>query len=222
MKLIILFAVSLFLATGVFAQNGSVTATPKPFRTPTKFDINPKPLADFAYDLVKEWGAKKIDLSRNFVVVLNGVLTPDGKLDRDKSKFDVTKQTGDKKMIKVAKAAILAVGDSNYLSYLRSLNVDKVTLSLSQDDARVTGTIAGAQTTAERAKVIATGLNMTITVGKIKLTDPNSDERILLDGAKVTADGKRFVCTFILPKPVAQEMLTRKVKKALGNKAHQP
>ena len=122
-------------------------------------------------------------------------------------------------MIDVAKAAIEAVGDSNFLSYLKSLNVDKISITLVQDDTQVTAVITSTQKTAERASSIASGLNSYISIGKFKFSDPKADERVLLDSAKVTADGKNFVFNFVLPKPIAQDMINRKLKEAQAKKA---
>ena len=205
--------------------SASPKPTPSPEATPmtsdavTALEINKKPLTDFAEDVATKWDAKQIDLNQPFTVVMNGVLTADGKLDKDKSKFDVSKQKGDPKMIDVAKAAIEAVGDSNFLSYLKSLNVDKISITLVQDDTQVTAVITSTQKTAERASVIASGLNGYISLGKIKFSDPKADERVLLDSAKVTADGKNFVFNFVLPKPIAQDMINRKLKEAQAKKA---
>lgn len=200
--------------------------TPTPEPTPmssdavTAVEINKKPLADFADGVSTKWEAKEIDLNQDFTIVLNGVLTKDGKLDRDKSKFDVTKQKGDPKMIDVGKAALEAVGDSGYLSYLALLGVDKINATLVQDDKEITVVITSGQKTPERASVIASGINGYILIGKTVTKNP-SDERTLLDGAKVTADGKNFVLNFVIPKPIAQEMITRKLKEAQAKKAEQ-
>jgi hypothetical protein len=150
--------------------------------------------------------------------VLNAVLTPDGKLDPKKSVFDVTKEKGDQKMIDIAKSALEAVADSGYLTYLKSLNVDKVTVTLVQDDTQITAAIVSSQKTAERAKTISSGLNGYIVVGKMTAKDP-SDELTLLKGASVTTSGKDFVLNFAIPKPIAQEMINRKLKEAQAKKA---
>ena len=183
-------------------------------------EINKKPLTDFADDVATKWDAKEVDLNQDFTIVLNGVLTKDGKLDKDKSKFDVSKQKGDPKMIDVGKAALEALGDSGYLTYLKLLGVDKVNATLVQDDKTITVIITSSQKTPERAKTVADGLQGAIMLGKLKTNNP-SDERTLLDGATVTSDGKSFVLNFVIPKPVAQEMITRKLKEAQAKKAEQ-
>lgn len=205
----------------------SPSPTPTPLAAPmtsdavTALEINKKPLTDFTDDVAAKLDAKDVDLNLPFTIVLNGVLTKDGKLDRDKSKFDVSKQKGDQKMIDVAKSAIEAVGDSGFLAYLKSLNVDKVTLTMIQDDNQITAVISSAQKTPEIANTVSTGLRNYISFGKIAVKNP-SDERTLLDAATVTADDKNFVLNFAIPKPVAQEMITRKLKEAQAKKAQQP
>ena len=211
-------------------EDDTASAEPKPSETPntppltsesvTGVAINKKPLTDFADEVVLKWDAKQVDLDKPFTVVLNGVLTPDGKLDRQKSKFDVSKQAGDPEMIDVAKAAMEAVGDSGFLTYLKNLDVDKVTVTLVQDNDKITAVVSSLQKTPEKAKTVASGLSFAIMVGKSTVKNP-SDERTLLDGAKVIADGNSFVLNFVLPKPVAQEMITRKLKEAQAKKTQQ-
>ena len=182
--------------------------------------INKKPLVDFADDVATKWETKEVDLNQPFTVVLNGVLAADGSLDLKTSKFDVAKQKGDQKMIDVGKAALEALGKSGYLTYLKNLNVDKFVATLVQDDQQITVVITSAQKTPEVAKTVASGLGVALTVGK-SITQEGSDERTLLNSAKVTAEGKNFVMNFAIPKPIAQEMINRKLKEASAKKATQ-
>ncbi|MEO7659707.1 MAG: hypothetical protein ABIV48_08830 [Pyrinomonadaceae bacterium] len=201
--------------------------TPTPAPTPLSseavvaVEINKKPLVDFADVVAAQWEAKEVDLNQDFTLVLNGTITKDGKLDREKSKFDVSKQKGDPKMIDVGKSAIEALGDSGYLNYLKLLGVDKINATLVQDQKQITVIISSAQKTPERASVVASGLNGYILIGKTVAQNP-SDERTLLDGAKVSTDGKNFVLNFAIPKPIAQEMINRKLKESQAKKAQQP
>ncbi len=205
----------------------SPTPTPVPLPTAMNSDevksveINKKPLVDFADDIAAKWETKEVDLNQPFSVVLNAVLADDGSLDLKKSKFDPTKDKGDQKMVAVGKAALEALGKSNYLSYLKNLDVDKFTATLVQDEDQITVVITSAQKSPEMAKTVASGINSYISIGKT-VTDNPSDERTLLDGAKVTAEGKNFVLNFAVPKPIAQEMINRKLKEASAKKATQP
>ncbi len=205
----------------------SLSPTPEPGPTPMSSDavkaveINKKPLIDFADDVAVKWDAKEVDLNQEFTVVLNGFLAGDGTLDLKKSKFDVAKEKGDQKMIDIGKAALEALGKSNYLSYLKQLNVDQFSATLVQDDKQITVIITSSQKTPEMAKTVASGINSYISIGKSITTNP-SDERTLLDGAKVTAQGKDFFLNFAIPKPVAQEMINRKLKESQAKKAQTP
>lgn len=203
--------------------------SPTPVVAPTQMSdediknvpINKRPLVEFADVVAEKWESKEVDLNQPFTVVLNGVLAADGSLDPKASKFDVAKQKGDEKMINVGKAALEALGKSGYLTYLKNLNVDKFNATLVQDDNQITVVITSAQKTPEAAKTVASGLGVAISVGKTITEDP-SDERTLLNGAKVTADGKTFTLNFAIPKPVAQEMINRKLKEAATKRAAQP
>lgn len=219
---------------GSVDDNDVAVTKPSPSPTPTPalpkamtsdeakaVDINKKPLVDFADDVAIKWETKEVDLNQSFSVVLNGVLASDGSLDLKKSKFDASKDKGDPKMIAVGKAALEALGKSNYLSYLKGLNVDNFTATLVQDDNQITVVITSNQKTPEMANTVMSGMNGYIAIGKAVTANP-SDERTLLDGAKVTTEGKNFILNFAIPKPIAQEMITRKLKEASAKKATQP
>ncbi|MBX3291725.1 MAG: hypothetical protein KF881_02400 [Acidobacteria bacterium] len=204
-------------------ENGTVAVNPSPDPTPlstdalTSIEINRKPLTDFADEISSKWAAKEIDLNQPFVVVLNGVLTKDGKLDREKSKFDVAKQQGSPEMIDVAKMAIEAVGDSGFLAHLTNMNVEKVTVTLVQNEDQLVARIVSEQKTVERARQIQSGLSLLMSGGKGLLKNP-SDELTLLENAVVVQEGKNFVLNFALPKPVAQEMINRRLSEAQAKK----
>jgi len=202
-------------------ESPAVAPTPLSSDAVKAVEINKKPLVDFADIVAAKWAAKELDLNQDFTVVLNGVLTADGKLDREKSKFDPNLEKGDPKMINVGKAAMEALGDSGYLTYLKLLGVDKVTATLVQDDEKINVVIKSSQKTADGATRIKNGINGYLLIGKTLVDNP-SDERTLLDGASVTTDGKSFLLNFTMPKQIAQEMINRKLKEAQAKKALQP
>jgi len=199
----------------------SPEASPTPMSTEAvnAVEINKKPLSDFADDVASKWTSQQVDLNQNFTLVLNATITPDGKLDKNPKKtgWDTQKTTGDQKMIDVGKAALEALGESGYLTYLKSVGIDQITATLTQDDQQITVQIVSAAKTLERAKTLESLMGGIITVGKLKVDNP-SDERTLLDGAKVASDGKNFILNFTLPKAQAQEMITRKLKEANAKK----
>lgn len=205
----------------------SPTPTPEPLPTAMTSDavnavqINKKPLVDFADDVSSKWEAKQIDLNQNFTLVLDGVITPDGQLDTTKSKFDTKLTTGDKAMVDVGKAALEALGKSGYLTYLQTAGIDKIKAVLTQDDQNITVTISSVQKTVERANTVSSIIGSAVMFGKVKVDNP-SDERTLLNSVKMSVEGKNFILNFAIPKPIAQEMITRKLKEASAKKATQP
>ncbi|MDQ3633106.1 MAG: hypothetical protein M3405_01155 [Acidobacteriota bacterium] len=177
-------------------------------------EINKKPLQDFADDIVARWSKKEIDLTKPFTVQMIATLTKDGKLDRKKSRF--IGQQGDEDIVNVAKSAIEAVGDSGFLAHLRNLDVQQIEITLIQDGEKLYAKIVSDQKTPEKAKTTASGLRGAISIGK--LTISGEDEKVLLDSAKVTSEGNKFIMLVNIPKPVANEMMNRKLQEALVKK----
>src|SRR5207247_611291 len=105
--------------------------------------------------------------NQDFTIVLNAVLTKDGKLDPEKSKFDPSKQKGDPKMIEVGKDALKALAESGYLSYLSIMDVEKVSATLVQDDNQITVTLVSSQKSEQRAGTVANGIKGAIMFGKV-------------------------------------------------------
>ena len=212
-------------------KGGTPDASPSPSPSPevgpspmstdamSAVQINKRPLTDFADQVVTQWTTKQIDLNQNFTIVLNGYITPDGKLDTNKSRFDVKKESGDPKMINIGKEAFQALGETGMLSYLKSAGIDQITAVLIQDDQNLTVQISSPQKTPEMANKISSAVAFAIMFGKTRVQNP-SDELTLLTAAQASTDGKKnFVLNFVLPKPVAQEMITRKLQEAQAKKA---
>ena len=182
----------------------------------TAVEINKKPFEDFStMVLAKMSGKEQPDLTKPFIVVMQGVIKKDGTLDRKKSKF--IRQEGDEEMINLSKSAIEAIGDSGVLGYLGNLDINNVNFTLVQDGEKIFAIITSSQPTPERANTTATGFN-----GLVKaayLLDSNNikklgdDEKILLNNAKATSDKKDFILKFEMPKKDAHEMIQRNLQK---------
>lgn len=209
--------------TGNPTVDPNATANANATTTPPEDEIalNKKPLEDFANLVLAKWTNKQVDLNQQFIVSLNATLTKEGKFDPKKSKWDMTKEKGDPKMIEIAKEAVEAVGDSGFLMYLRNLDVDKANIVLMQDDGQITAVITSSQRSVARAQTVTSGMNSLISLGKARLKDP-SDELTLLNGAAVEQDGSNIVLKFVIPKPIAQEMIERKLKEAQAKQQQQP
>lgn len=173
-----------------------------------------KPLKDFAAKAKTE--VKNVKLDAPFTVTMTADLDigKDGKtvvLKNPKLIKDKNQPVGDEQMAKLAEEAILAIGDSGWLGYLRTIGFKKVVFTLSQDETQMTAKIVGEQKDENSAKTSASGLNGMISVGKAA-TD--GDEKMLLERATTTSEGKMVILNFAIPKEVALEMINRKLKEA--------
>lgn len=173
--------------------------------------FNKKPLQDFADGVItKTDGTDKIDLTKPFMVEMQGVLGEDGKLDAKKSRF--IDDDGDPNMISVAKSAIEAVNNSGLLSYLRDQGIEKINFTLVQDDKQLTAVIKGNLPTEEKARTISSGIKLL--VGMAKLNTRDADLITLIDKANFTNDKKDFVMNFALPKEDAHKLIDKKLQEA--------
>jgi len=179
--------------------------------------INKKPLQDFGDDVLDKVTAKKVDLSKPFLIEMQGAITKDGKFDQKKSKY--VKTDGDQEMVNVAKSAIEAIGDSGLLTYLQKLGVENINFTLVQDDKQIYAIISSDQKSESKAKTISSGLNTAISLGKATVKE--EDTLALLNAAKVETQGKNFVLNFNLEKPLAQELIKRQLIKAQAKREKQ-
>jgi hypothetical protein len=221
---------------------GDKTATkePKPDKTPTpdnngkvaEIEINKEPMKKFASDVKVKFEKKEIDLSQNFTVVADGVLTKEGKLDTtiDKKtklpKSRILKSEGNEQMVEVAKQAIAAIGDSGWLSYLQGLGIDKFNFTIVQDNDNLQVIITSDLPTPERANTVSSGMRGLISTAflldKNNVKKLGEDEKLLLSKANATVNPqntKQFVLNFLIEKPIAQEMITRKLKEPIEKPA---
>jgi hypothetical protein len=182
----------------------------------TAVEINKAAWDNLADDLIVKVSAKEVDLTQPFTVVLDGTLTKDGKFDNSidkntkKPKSQFIKSDGDQKMVDVAKQALEALGDSGWLGYLRNIGVEKVNFTLIQDGENIRAIIVSDQPDEDRAKTIYSGMNALI--AGAKFTVKGKDEQMLLQGAKVTREGKNFIMNVVIPKPIAQDMINRQLQ----------
>ncbi len=186
--------------------------------------INKKPMKDFASVVKTKFDKKEVDLSQNFKVVAEGVLTKDGKLDitTDKKtkqpKSRILLKEGNAEMIAVAEQAIAAIGDSGWLGYLRNQGVEKINFTVVQDNDNLQVIITSDFPTPERANTVTSGVGGAISAAllldKNNMKKLGEDEKVLLTNAKALvnpANTKQFVLNFVLPKAKALEMMTRKL-----------
>jgi hypothetical protein len=199
-----------FAAFPVFAQNDAVE----------EVKINRQPLQDLGAFVKEKIDKGEIDLTQPFKVVVEGVVTKEGRLDtsfdketkKPKSNFVLTE--GDEQMVSVAKTAIEAVGNSGWLGYLRMMGAEKVKLTFAQDKENVIAIIESEQKSPERASTMASGINLLLSSAK-QFAKLGEDEKIILNGLQSpNTKGKTVIINFAIPAKTAQDMLQRNLKKA--------
>lgn len=199
------------------------SATPTPDAEGSKREFNDKfnrkPLQDLGEIVVAKVDSNdpklKVDLKQNFTVVLDGTLTAEGKFDAKATKF--TKGEGNEQMVNVAKDAIEAMGDSNLFSYLKVLGVDRLNITLVQDDKKISAIIKSSQPNEERARTVSSGFNGIIALANLNTKD-DKEVQSLLKATKFKAEGKSFVINFEMPKEEAHQMIDQKLQEARQKK----
>ncbi len=198
-----------FLACGLLL---TLAAFPV-FAQEEKVEINKMPFNNFVQIVKQKVDAGKIDLTESFSIELEGVLNKDGKLDAKKSKF--TRSEGGTAMIEISKSFIEAVGDSGFFRHLKDLGIEKLNLTLVQDDNQIHASVVSEVETSQRAMTISSGLNMAAQIVRTKrdeMKNISDDEKILINGLKVSNDGKTLTIKVAYEKSVIQEMIKRKLK----------
>lgn len=181
-----------------------------------QFRPNKAPLKDLAKDVLEmrknEQGS--FDLSKNFSISMNAVLTDDGKFDWEKSKYDTKKFTGDEKMQLIAKSAMEKIGDSQVFKYLKDLGADKVNFVLEQNDTEIRAVVSVSLPTKERAVTMSTFFKILMGQADKNIKEDDKDLRTLMTGLKGTPQDKTFAVTFNLDKNTAQAMIKEQLDKA--------
>jgi hypothetical protein len=197
---------TIFLVCGLLL---TLAAVPVFAQENDRIQLNKRPLQDLA-DLVSEKIAQgKFDLTKPFSIQLEGVLNKDGKLDPKKSKFN--KGEGDAAMIEIGKSFIQSINDSGFFYYLKQLGIEKVNLTLSQDETTVKGIIKSELPTQEKAKTIASGLNGLFVMAKT--LNKGDDVKILLENWHTEADAKNLSISFAAPRGEIHEFVVRELRK---------
>ncbi len=133
-----------------------------------------------------------------------------------KSKF--VRIEGDAQTVQITKQAIEAVGDSGWFIYLRNQGIEKINLTVAQDDSQFSVNVMSELPTPERAKTFSTAL--TAMIQAALLFDKNGsrklgeDEKLLLSNTKISSENKSFALNTAIPKPVFQEMIRRKLQES--------
>ena len=180
----------------VFAQNQS-------------FELNKKPLQDFGEMVISKLKKKEIDLTKPFLIELQGKLNEEGKFDNQKTKF--VRAEGDEQMIEVAKNGIKAINDSGVFAHLRNIGVENLILNLSQDGKHFNAIIISETETENKAKTVASAINTAIKIGKLQVKDDSS--KLFLESSSASTEGKNFSINISVPSDKFQEIIQSEINK---------
>jgi hypothetical protein len=199
----------------VAGANTPPNPTPTPVTPESLAEIRPnkRPGYELAYGILDGQAdpAKKLDLSKNFTIEMNGVLTDEGKLNPKLS--GVVRVEGDENMKALAKKALETIDEMGMFVYLKKLEVNHINFVLVQDDTQLYAVITSDQKTKSKAGSVANGLKNAIEFAKL-LNSKDDDTIELLKAATVTQKDKSFTINFALPKDVAQALIQRQLAKA--------
>ncbi len=178
--------------------------------------------------------AKTVDTTQPFKVVMQATLTEDGKFDitedkktgKPKSFFILSEERGDEKIRNLVRTAIKNTGDSGWFGYLKELKVDKIVLTLTQDENKLVASLVSDQPNEKIAGTISSGLkgfiNAALLFDEKNIKKLGDDERTLLKGATVTTNGKSFVLNFTLAKDDVQALIKAQIEKDAAKAKNTP
>ncbi len=184
--------------------------------------INRQPMRDLGEYIKNKVENGEVDLDKPFKVVLEGVLTKDGKFAREKSKFTLAE--GDEAIVNAAKNAIEAVGDSGIFIYLRNMDAEKIKLTVAQDGETFSMLVESEMKDENKARTMASALNSTIEIVKLvdekELQKLDESSKILINSLQPPkANGKNVILNFAIPKQTFKEMVLRELKKTNNNQS---
>ena len=194
-------------ATAVFAAAVFVCAA-----TAQDVKVNDAPLREFGKNVQAKIDKKEIDVTKPFAVEMSAVITSDGKLDKNASKF--TSESGDPKMLEVAKQAVWAMGDSGYFGYLQQAGISQAILSVAQNAQTFTGNVHSSKNRFE-ATVLTSGINAMLSIG-LSQQNMQPNEKLILQNTRASHDGGNIDITCTLPAADFQRMILGNTAAASG------
>jgi hypothetical protein len=186
---------------------------------PNENEINTRPLKDWLAraDAMRNKG--ELDLTSAVEITIAAKLSPQCKL----TDAVVVQKTGDARLTEVAKEMVSAIGDSGMLSFLRDpkkikdpkvLTCDEMPLQLTikLDQTEINAKVETEADTPQRATEMASGYNGLLTLGQFARR--GKDEEVLYRNTKVTAEDKKILVNFSMPRQTASEMLKKQLTKS--------
>ena len=175
---------------------------------PVDNEINRQPLKDlanYANDLKKDG---KLDLDQSFEVAVEAELDETAKLQNPV----FTQKSGDPSLVDLAGKMIAALNDSRILVLLKALNEGKptkVVFVIRQDQSELVARIESDVSSEQSAKQKASVFNLMLAAGE--KARKGKDEAVLMRNTAASADGKKVIFTFSMPRQVVGEMIKKQI-----------
>ena len=161
-----------------------------------------------------------MDLSKPFLVELQGKLDAKGKLDVTASRF--TRTEGDAALVETVKKGILSISDAGFLQYLKALDAKEFELFIEQSDSDFVGKITVRQASDTRAKSLATTLTTLLSLAGQQMDQPNSTDAQKRDAALIKfmsarAESNTVILSFVAPSTKIQKLAAEKLTELAKN-----
>ncbi|HEY7785890.1 MAG TPA: hypothetical protein VIB00_14255 [Pyrinomonadaceae bacterium] len=183
---------------------------------PSENEVNTRPLKDWLARANELKVKGQLDLNSQIEIKIEANLTKDCKLEN----ANVIQKAGDARLLEVAKDMVAAIGDSGMLSFLRDpkkvmdpteLRCDEFPLQLTikLDQNEIAAIVESQADSPARAAEMAKGYSGLLAVGQ--WLKRGRDEEMLYKSTKVTAEDKRILVNFSMPRQAAGEMLKKQL-----------
>lgn len=188
-------------------------------------EINKKPLFDFVDNVVAKVNSNRVDLRRQFKVVMNAYINEEGRLDIEKSRWISAEEEGDPEMILVAKDAVEKIGDSGWLVYLTKADINNVRIVFYQDEESLAADVTAIMPNENRARSTAVQfsgyIQAAIFAHNNNIKKFKEDELTLLKAAGIESERNLLKIKFNLKKEVAHPIINTRLREYQADKAKQ-
>jgi hypothetical protein len=198
------------------ANSNSNSGTPPISSDPVaEVEINKRPIVDLGNSInaLKEKGP--LNLESEFSVSGKGRLDKNGKLDPKTFRYGPA--TGqDETVVNIVKDSIEALNEAGYLAYIKDVVGKELGFVLLQNAENLEAMFQTDLDNDSLAKQRQSSLDFLIALAKSKRQGLNAsqndkDDLVLLDGVKTEVIGKTLKIKFVIPKPIAHQMIQRKL-----------
>lgn len=185
-------------------------------------EINKQPLFDFVDNTLAKVNSNRVDLRRQFKVVMNAYINEDGRLDIEKSRWISAEEEGDPEMILVAKDAVEKIGDSGWLVYLTKADINNVRIMFYQDEESLAADVTAIMPSENRARSTAVQfsgyIQAAIFAHNNNIKKFKDDELTLLKAASVESERTLLKIKFNLKKEVAHPIINTRLREYQADK----